>query len=103
MQFPNVVTQGDNMTYRQLAGPALGLTIALTLCVAPRAQAQIDTRRTTSDQRIPVRKESGGEVAISTATARIDSLEQVANAYRQRLNALEAENASMVTRSAATD
>lgn len=93
------------MTIRQLAGPALGLTIALALCVTPQAQAQA-----TSDQRIPVRKEtgisrreSGGEVTISSASARIDSLEKAANAYRQRLNALEAENAGMVTRSAATD
>ena len=70
-------------------------------------------RRATSDQRIPVRKEtgtatisrreSGGEVTISSATERIDSLEKAANAYRQRLNALEAGNAGMVTRSAATD
>ena len=93
------------MTTKQLAGPALGLMIALTLCVTPTAQAQA-----TSDQRIPVRKEtgisrreSGGEVTISSASARIDSLEKAANAYRQRLNALEAENAGMVTRSAATD
>ena len=102
------------MTIRQFAGPALGLTIALTLCVTPQARAQIDTtRRATSDQRIPVRKEAGtatvsrresrGEVTISSATARIDSLENAANAYRQRIDALESENASMVTRSAATD
>lgn len=102
------------MTIRQFAGSALGLTIALTLCITPRAEAQIDTtRRATSDQRIPVRKdggtasitqrESGGLVTISAATARIDSLERASDAYRLRLSALESENAGMASRSAATD
>jgi hypothetical protein len=100
------------MTITQFAGCALGL--ALTLSAAPAAQAQVDTtRRVTSDQRIPVRKdagtpsitrrESGGLVTISAATARIDSLETAAEAYRLRLNALETENAGLVSRSAATD
>jgi hypothetical protein len=85
----------------------MGLGVALTLWPAAEASAQVDTtRRATSEQRIPVRKEqgtdvtrreSGGEVRLTTTT-RIDSLEAVAESYRSRIDALEAANASLTSR-----
>jgi opacity protein-like surface antigen len=115
----------------------MGLAIALALSATAEAKAQTDTtRRATSEQRIPVRKEqrtgaatrsgtapstttstapstkpitrreAGGEVRLSptaVAAARIDSLEAVATEYRTRLDALEAANATLTSRSESTD
>ena len=119
------------MNIHRYAGCAMGLSIALTLSAPAEAKAQTDsTRRATSEQRIPVRKEtrtgqtsgqtsgqttaqatvtrreSGGEVRLSAAAitaARIDSLEAVAATYGSRIDALEATNATLNTRLEATD
>jgi opacity protein-like surface antigen len=87
--------------------------IALTVMVATEAAAQADTtRRTTSDQRIPVRKSAdageltrrvaGGDVNLTTRT-RFDSLEALANTYSTRIDSLERANAALVTRLDAMD
>jgi opacity protein-like surface antigen len=109
----------------------VGLGIALTLSAPAEAKAQTDTtRRATSEQRIPVRKEqrtgqtsgqtsaqtttqstvtrreSGGEVRLSAAAitaARIDSLEMVSATLGTRIDALEATNATLTSRAEATD
>jgi hypothetical protein len=73
--------------------------IALTVMVAADAAAQTDTtRRTTSDQRIPVRKSADageltrrvaeGDVSLTTRT-RYDSLALLANTYTTRIDSLE--------------
>jgi hypothetical protein len=119
------------MKIHRYAGCAIGLGIALALSAPAEAKAQTDTtRRATSEQRIPVRKEqrtsestgqtttkttaqtpvtrreSGGEVRLSAsaiAAARIDSLEAVAATYGTRIDALEATNATLTSRAEATD
>jgi hypothetical protein len=105
------------MTISRCTRPAIGLAIALTLSATP-ARAQTDTtRRATSEQRIPIRKEqnkepaagritrreSGGEVRLPAAVARVASLEAAAELYRQRVDALEAANARLASHSEATD
>jgi opacity protein-like surface antigen len=90
------------------------LAVALTLSGTVEANAQADTtRRATSEQRIPIRKEVGvtedvtrrtstGEVGLAPRT-RIDSLEALANSYSSRIDSLERANASLVTRLDETD
>ena len=94
------------MRIHTYAACAMGLGVALTLWPSAEARAQADTtRRATSEQRIPVRKESGeitrresgGEVRLTTTT-RIDSLEALASSYASRIDALEAANASLTSR-----
>lgn len=109
------------MNTHRFVGRAIGLGIALSLSVTADAKAQTDTtRRTTSEQRIPVRKDagtaevtrpasgevtrraSGGDVRLAVAS-RIDSLEIAAASYRTRIDSLETANASFVSRLDATD
>ena len=99
------------MTVSRCTGPAIGLAIALSLSVTPAAKAQTDTtRRATSEQRIPIRKEgkitrdeAGGEVRLPAAVARVATLEATAEMYRQRLEALEAANARLASNAEAAD
>jgi opacity protein-like surface antigen len=102
------------MRNHRYAGGAVALSLALTLSALAEAKAQTDTtRRATSEQRIPVRKEQGaeqvtrresaGDVRLPSAMSRIDSLEALAASYRGRIDALEAANASLTSRSEATD
>ena len=87
----------------------IGMAIMLAATVSNDATAQTDTtRRVTSDQRIPVRKdgrieqESRGEVAIAAEVARINALEETAAALRQQLQLKEAELASLTSRADAS-
>jgi hypothetical protein len=72
------------MTIRALTRWALGGSIAAALC-ASTLPAQVDTTRrdTTrtprSTTRIPIRKESRGEVVLPTRTTRADSIAQARN------------------------
>ncbi|MGQ0537430.1 MAG: hypothetical protein ACT4R6_00665 [Gemmatimonadaceae bacterium] len=90
---------------------AIGFGIALTLSVAADAGAQADTTSrptAVAEQRIPVRKDQGltrpmseGDVMLlSVERARIDSLEALSAAYRQRLDSV---SAALTARSDATD
>lgn len=104
--------------YRSVGG-AVATAAALTLLATAKANAQDTTRRVTSEQRIPVRKDAatttmregqvtrrtaGGEVARLPATReRIDSLETLAESYRSRIDSLERANVSLSTRLDATD
>lgn len=88
--------------YRRLV---IGMAIALAATASVTARAQTDTtRRATSDQRIPLRKdgrivqESGGEVALATEVARINALEETVATLQQRLATKEAELASLTSR-----
>ena len=87
---------------------AAGMAIVLAATASSDAAAQTDTtRRVTSDQRIPVRKdgrimqESRGEVALAAEVARLNELEQTAASLRQRLLTTEAELASLTSRAGA--
>ncbi|MEP7347598.1 MAG: hypothetical protein ABI877_20175 [Gemmatimonadaceae bacterium] len=100
----------------------VGLSVALTLSVAPTAQAQADSvRRVRSDVRIGVQKDrstsarrvrdsvtvvSGGDVVLLNANkAKIDSMALEASAERRRVDslvsALEGRNAALGTSIAA--
>ncbi len=89
-------------TYTRLA---VGMAIGLAALLSRDATAQSDTtRRVTSEQRIPVRKdgrivqESRGEVALSAEVARIAALEETAATLTQKLQATEAELAALTLR-----
>lgn len=98
-------------------GGAIAAAVALTLLATAKANAQDTTRRVTSEQRIPVRKDAAttttreGEVTRRTASGevrlapreRIDSLEALAESYRSRIDSLERTNVSLTTRLDATD
>jgi hypothetical protein len=81
-----------------------GMFILLTGIASPNAAAQTDTtRRPTSEQRIPVRKErpvreSRGDVELAVEAARINVLEEIAAVLRQRVKALETERAALDSR-----
>lgn len=99
-------------THRSAVG-AVAVGVALTLSAMAEAKAQTDTtRRTTSEQRIPIQKQAGGrvtqrevagEVRLAPESSRIDSLEMLAASYRTRIDSLERANASLTTRLDATD
>lgn len=83
----------------------IGMAIVLAATASNDAAAQTDTtRRVTSDQRIPVRKdgrivqESRGDVALAAEVARISTLEETAALLRQRQQATEAELAALTSR-----
>ena len=88
----------------------IGMALVLAATASNDAAAQADTtRRVTSDQRIPVRKdgrivrESRGEVAIAAEAARINALEETAASLRQRLQTTEAELAALTSRAGANE
>lgn len=99
------------MSITRYSACAVGFGIALVLTAGADAGAQTDTTRrptAVAEERIPVRKDQGltrrmsaGEV-FSVERARIDSLEAMAATYRQRLDALEASNASLTSSNEAT-
>lgn len=83
---------------------AIGMAIALA-AITGAATAQTDTtRRVTSEQRIPVRKdgriveESRGDVALSAEVMRIAALEETAATLQQKLQATEADLAALTLR-----
>src|SRR5512145_2419079 len=83
----------------------IGMAIVLAATASSDAAGQTDTtRRVTSDQRIPVRKdgrivqESRGDVALAAEVARISTLEETAALLRQRQQATEGELAALTSR-----
>ena len=83
----------------------IGMALVLAATASNHAAAQTDTtRRVTSDQRIPVRKdgrivrESAGEVALNAEAARIVALEETATSLQARLQTTEAELAALTSR-----
>jgi hypothetical protein len=85
------------MTISELTRWAIGGSIAVALCASTSLQAQVDTTRrdTTrarSTQRIPIRKESRGEVALPvTSRSRADSIayaDSVARASQARTDSI---------------
>src|SRR5687768_16435601 len=83
----------------------IGMALVLAATASNRAAGQTDTtRRVTSDQRIPVRKdgrivrESPGDVALNAEAARIVALEETAASLQARLQTTEAELAAVTSR-----
>ncbi len=106
------------MKIHRSVGGAIATAVALTLLATAKADAQDTTRRVTSEQRIPVRKDAattarteegvtrrtaGGEVRLAPTRERIDSLEALAESYRSRIDSLERVNVSFASRLDATD
>jgi opacity protein-like surface antigen len=106
------------MNIHRSVGGAIATAVALTLLATAKANAQDTTRRVTSEQRIPVRKDAAtttmregdvtrrtaaGEVRLPPTRERIDSLEALAESYRTRIDSLERVNVSFSTRLDATD
>lgn len=106
------------MKIHRSVGGALAAAVALTLLATAKANAQDTTRRVTSEQRIPVRKDAatttrtdegvtrrtaGGDVRLPPTMERIDSLEALAASYRTRIDSLERTNVSLASRLDATD
>lgn len=87
------------MTVRMLTRWAIGGSIAVALCATTSLQAQTDTTRrdTTrarSTTRIPIRKESRGEVALPvTSRARADSIEMARASQARNDSIMNAERA----------
>jgi hypothetical protein len=86
------------------------MALVLAATASTHAAAQTDTtRRVTSDQRIPVRKdgrivrESTGEVALNAEAARIIALEETAASLQARLQTTEAELAAVTSRAGANE
>ncbi len=106
------------MRIHRSVGGAVAAAVALTLLATAKANAQDTTRRVTSEQRIPVRKDAAttareegqvtrraaaGEVRLPPTRERIDSLEALAETYRTRIDSLERVNVSFASRLDATD
>ncbi|HEV8366238.1 MAG TPA: outer membrane beta-barrel protein [Gemmatimonadaceae bacterium] len=106
------------MKIHRSVGGAIATAAALTLLVTAKTNAQDTTRRVTSEQRIPVRKDAAtttvregdvtrrtaaGEVRLPPTRERIDSLEALAESYRSRIDSLERVNVSFASRLDATD
>jgi len=106
------------MRIHRSVGGAIAAAVALTLLATAKANAQDTTRRVTSEQRIPVRKDAAtttrtegqvtrraaaGEVRLPATMERIDSLEALAATYRTRIDSLERANVSLASRLDATD
>lgn len=106
------------MRVHRSVGGAIATAAALTLLVTATTNAQDTTRRVTSEQRIPVRKDAAtttvregdvtrrtaaGEVRLPPTRERIDSLEALAESYRSRIDSLERVNVSFASRLDATD
>ncbi|MGH7695023.1 MAG: hypothetical protein ACRENH_08580 [Gemmatimonadaceae bacterium] len=106
------------MKIHRSVGGAIATAAALTLLVTAKTNAQDTTRRVTSEQRIPVRKDAAtttvregdvtrrtaaGEVRLPPTRERIDSLEALAESYRTRIDSLERVNVSFASRLDATD
>lgn len=107
------------MKIHRSVGGAVAAAVALTLLATAKANAQDTTRRVTSEQRIPVRKDAAttttrtdegvtrraaaGEVRLPATMERIDSLEALAASYRTRIDSLERTNVSLASRLDATD
>jgi hypothetical protein len=89
------------MRVLRYAGLVAGITVALAATTNGSVAAQDTTRRAVSDQRIPLRKdgryvqESRGDVALAAEVTRINALEESAATLRQRLEAAEAELATL--------
>lgn len=82
------------MTISELTRWAIGGSIAVALCASTSLQAQVDTTRrdTTrarSTQRIPIRKESGGQVTIPATSRYADSVARASQARNDSIMAAE--------------
>jgi hypothetical protein len=86
------------MIKREFTRWAMASGVVVALCVASSLEAQVDTTRrdTTararSDQRIPIRKESRGDVALPSTRSRADSIraDSVARASQARNDSIMA-------------
>ena len=85
------------MIIRNLPTRAFGLAVALSLVTAYGANAQ-DTTRTRSSQRIPVRKEAGGEVTRTQTTMTPAPMVRVDTVTMTRVDTVTRTETNTVTR-----